>query len=79
MAAVEAGTRVKVTAPITVFHVPKTKGAPTLLTGCEGEVVKKIDESISAVQPFQVRVEVETEAGPVKVLAHFAEEEIEEA
>ena len=48
--ALSAGDRVRVTAPITVFHVPKTKGAATLLQGKTGTIAAIVDKHTDGAQ-----------------------------
>jgi hypothetical protein len=57
---VAAGARVRVTAPVVVYHVPKTKGAATPLQGLEGVVTAIADvhtdgSQLSCTMPLKVR------------------------
>lgn len=54
------GARVKVTAPVTVYHVPKSKGAATQLQGLLGQVTALADKHtdgsvLSCTMPLKAR------------------------
>ena len=54
------GARVKVTAPVTVYHVPKSKGAATQLQGLQGLVTAHADKHtdgsmLSCTMPLKAR------------------------
>jgi len=67
------GDRVKVTAPVTVYHHPQHKGQPVNLEGSEGTIVEILRDwhgrPVSSNYPYKV------ELGK-KFFAHFAESEI---
>jgi len=77
------GQKVKVKAPITVFHVPKTKGAATQLQGLTGTVAALADVHtdgtlLSCTMPLKVELSVSAPDGaPVKFMAHLTVEEVE--
>ena len=57
---IRPGQKVKVKAPVTVFHVPKTKGAATPLQGLPGVVTAIVDKhtdgaQLSCTMPLKVR------------------------
>jgi hypothetical protein len=81
-AAVPLGSRVKVTAPITVFHAPKHKNGLSL-QGVEGVVEKYSDLTddgsahLSSTQPLVVRFSVPGPEGkPVSFVTHMTVEEV---
>lgn len=67
------GDRVKVTAPVTVFHHPQQKGHPFNLEGSEGVVVDILRDwhgrPVSSNYPYKV------ELGK-KFYAHLSEQEL---
>lgn len=75
------GTRVKVNAPVKVFHVGKFKGGLEL-QGMEGTVLGDARQhkglELSATHPWKVQFEAKDGEGKaVKVIAHFETEEVE--
>ena len=57
---IRPGQKVKVKAPVTVFHVPKTKGAATPLQGRPGVVTAVVDKhtdgaQLSCTMPLKAR------------------------
>jgi hypothetical protein len=57
---IQPGQKVKVKAAVTVFHVPKTKGAATPLQGLPGVVTAIVDKhtdgaQLSCTMPLKVR------------------------
>ncbi|XP_028793534.1 uncharacterized protein LOC114749208 [Neltuma alba] len=74
------GSRVRVTAPLKVYHVPKV---PELeITGLEGEIKQYVGlwkgKRISANLPYKVEFVTEIPGrGPVKFFAHLKEDEFE--
>ncbi|KAI7845848.1 hypothetical protein COHA_000582 [Chlorella ohadii] len=87
VAALEAGSRIRVTAPVKVYHVAKFKEGLDL-QGREATVLKPDvrdykhhdgkKHELSANLPVQVQFQVDGPDGKViKVLAHLAEDEIE--
>jgi hypothetical protein len=84
-AAIPLGSRVKVTAPITVFHAPKHK-AGLALQGVVGVVEKYNDLTedgnalLSSTQPLTVRFSVPGPEGkPVSFVTHMCVEEVSAA
>lgn len=82
-AAGKVGARVRVKAPVKVYHVPKV---PELeLKGMEGEIKQYVGlwkgKRISANLPFRVEFVlpegVEGRPGPLKFVAHLREDELE--
>ena len=76
----KVGDKVKVTSPITMYHVPKNKQG-IALEGMTGEVVEDVTtykgQELSATQPFVVAFEIPNEGGkPTKFKGHFEESEI---
>lgn len=76
--AYEEGAKVKVVAPIKVYHVPKQPEVE--LEGLEG-VVKKIaalhkGAVLSATMQYRVQFQTQVNGADVKFFAHLAEEEI---
>ncbi|KAL4457686.1 hypothetical protein ABPG75_012551 [Micractinium tetrahymenae] len=89
VAALSEGSRVRVTAPVKVFHVPKYK-AGLDLQGKEGTVVQANvcdykhhdgkQHQLSANLPVKVQFLVPPPSGEgkeIKVLAHLADDEVE--
>jgi len=79
-ASFQAGSRVRVTKPTTVYHVGKFKDGLDLQDRV-GVIVEDVSmyqgKELSATLPFKVEFEVADADKPVKVLAHFEEDEIE--
>ncbi|KAL9260215.1 Ferredoxin-thioredoxin reductase subunit A2, chloroplastic-like protein [Drosera capensis] len=76
----KVGARIRVTAPLKVYHVPKVPEVE--LTGKEGVVKQFVGlwkgKRISANLPYKVEFEVEVEGrGVVRVSAHLKEDEFE--
>ncbi|GAB2242970.1 hypothetical protein Droror1_Dr00019745 [Drosera rotundifolia] len=76
----KVGSRIRVTAPLKVYHVPKVPEVE--LTGKEGVVKQFVGlwkgKRISANLPYKVQFEVEVEGrGAVRVSAHLKEDEFE--
>lgn len=72
---IKEGAKVRVTAPIEVYHVGKFKDG-LKLQGLEGTVVQNVTQyngiELSANLPWKVQFEVPAGDGkPVKVLAHL--------
>lgn len=79
-ASARIGARVKVTAPLKVYHVSKIPEMD--LTGMEGELKQYVGvfkgKKISANLPYKVEFVKEVEGrGPVKFVAHLREDEFE--
>ncbi|KAL9258136.1 Ferredoxin-thioredoxin reductase subunit A2, chloroplastic-like protein [Drosera capensis] len=76
----KVGSRIRVTAPLKVYHVPKVPEVE--LTGKEGVVKQFVGlwkgKRISANLPYKVEFEVEVEGrGALRVSAHLKEDEFE--
>ncbi|KAK7271626.1 hypothetical protein RJT34_27679 [Clitoria ternatea] len=74
------GARVKVTAPVKVYHVPKVPDME--LTGMEGEIKQYVGlwngKRISANLPYKVQFVTDIQGrGPVKFFAHLKEDEFD--
>ncbi|KAI3435063.1 FeThRed_A domain-containing protein [Psidium guajava] len=74
------GSRVRVKAPVRVYHVPRV--AELELSGMEGEVKQNLlfwrGKSLTANRPFKVEFVGDVEGrGPVKFVAHLEEDEFE--
>ncbi|KAL3685340.1 hypothetical protein R1sor_003362 [Riccia sorocarpa] len=76
---VKVGSRIRVTVPLTVYHVLKL---PNLnLQGLEGELKDHLVEwkgkTISATLPYRVQFEQEVDGKTVKFFAHLRDDEFE--
>ncbi|CAI0444083.1 unnamed protein product [Linum tenue] len=75
------GARVRVTAPLKVYHVPRVPEVD--LTGMEGVLKQYVglwkDKTISANLPYKVEflIEVQGRSSPVKFSAHLRDDEFE--
>ena len=80
-AKLQAGDKVRVTSSAVVYHVPKSKGAPTELKGMEGEVASRADELdgtyISANLEIRVKLAVPDDPKGKTFIAHMREDELE--
>ena len=79
-AAAAIGARVKVTAPLKVYHVPRVPEVD--LTGMEGELKQYVGlwkgKRISANLPYKVQFFLDVQGrGAVKFFAHLKEDEFE--
>lgn len=74
------GARIKVTAPVKVYHVAKL-GAEVDLCGLEGNIKQYVavwkEKRISANLPYKVEFVVDAAGGPVKFFAHLKEDEFQ--
>ena len=80
-AKLQAGDKVRVTSSAVVYHVAKSKGAPTELKGMEGEVASRADELdgtyISANLEIRVKLAVPDDPKGKTFIAHMREDELE--
>ncbi|CAG9460854.1 unnamed protein product [Pedinophyceae sp. YPF-701] len=78
------GAKVKVTAPITVYHVPKNKDG-IMIEGMVGEVADDVSEykgkKLSATFPVKVKFTKDNgaDAKPTTFMVHMIEDELTEA
>mmetsp|Transcript_4672 Transcript_4672/g.7946 ORF Transcript_4672/g.7946 Transcript_4672/m.7946 type:complete len:125 (-) Transcript_4672:486-860(-) len=84
VAAIGAGSKIKVSKDIMVYHIPKTKGAEINLNGFEGEVMEVIEKTaagvpLSANLPIKVRLSGEVlDKGVLSFIAHLEDHEVTE-
>uniref|UniRef100_A0A7S2YW15 Ferredoxin thioredoxin reductase alpha chain domain-containing protein n=1 Tax=Pycnococcus provasolii TaxID=41880 RepID=A0A7S2YW15_9CHLO len=76
---VPEGTKVKVTADVTISHVARL--GDYSLKGQEGEVMKDVsvhkDQPTNATMPLRCKFVINNDGADVKVIAHLAEDEVE--
>lgn len=83
MLAVSQGAQVRVSKDVTVYHIPKCKGAAVNLNGFQGEVVEIVKETatgipLSANLPVKVKLSGEVlDKGVLSFLVHLEESEVE--